>query len=143
MESWWLGPCQVIQRRGDRSYRVQVKEKVIQDVHQDHLKPVRDALVTDPLFELNHYQGIYQDYDTAPDEFIVEKKVGHRWKADGTPEFRVRWREYDMSEDTWEPPSTFIMKYNTDFVEYCQAKHLTSKVNVLQHLHTQPQEQAL
>ena len=128
----------VRQRIGDRSYRVQIKETVIQDVHQDHLKTVQDSLVTEPRYELYHYQGIHQDYDTAPDEYIVDKVVGHRWKKDGTLEFRVHWKGFDTNEDTWEPPSTFLLKYNTDFVHYCREKRLCDKVDLFCYLQDEP-----
>ena len=137
MESWWLGPCQVVQRIGDRSYRVQVKPTVVQDVHQDHLKSVVDSVVSMPLYSLHHYQGVYQDYETTPEEYVVDKIVRHRFHK-GQFQFRVHWKGYDSTEDTWESPSTFIMRYNTDFVDYCKKKNLTQHVDILQELGTHP-----
>ena len=69
----------MVERTGDWSYRVEVKDSVIQDVHHDHLKEVVDSLVTEPLYELHHFQGVYQDYNTAPDEYIVDKVLEKGW----------------------------------------------------------------
>lgn len=35
--------------------------------------------------------------------FEPERLVGERRAADGTLEYRVRWRGYPPSQDTWEP----------------------------------------
>lgn len=40
-------------------------------------------------------------------EYQVEKIVGHRKLADGTPQFKVRWKGHSLSSDTWEPLASF------------------------------------
>ncbi len=36
-------------------------------------------------------------------EFEVESIVGHRIGKRNQPEFLIRWKGYDVSDDTWEP----------------------------------------
>ena len=143
MQSCLLGPCRVVEGIGSRSYRVQVKPTVVQDVHQDHMKPVLDSVVTQPLYDLFHYQGVHQDYETTPDEHIVDKIVGHRMMPGGDIEFKVNWKGFDDSDDSWEPVSAFIMKYNSEFLWYFQEHGLDARLNVLRYLRFTPTEEDL
>ena len=64
LDTWWVGPTQVVKRVGDISYQVMVKPGLVQDVHHDQLKPFVEDVVAGPPVELFHhmtgYQGISQ-----------------------------------------------------------------------------------
>ena len=64
------------------------------------------------------------------DNYTVEKILAQRPKASapGGLEFKVRWRGYGPSHDTWEPVSSFVPRVNTPFMEYIR-KHKT-KIHV-------------
>ena len=64
------------------------------------------------------------------DDYTVEKILAQRPKASapGGLEFKVRWRGYGPSHDTWEPVSSFVPRVNTPFMEYIR-KHKT-KIHV-------------
>jgi hypothetical protein len=36
-------------------------------------------------------------------EYIVEKALEHRAAADGSPEFRIKWKDWPDAAATWEP----------------------------------------
>ena len=44
--------------------------------------------------------------------------------APGGLEFKVRWRGYGSSHDTWEPVSSLVPWINTSFMDYIR-KHKT------------------
>jgi Chromo (CHRromatin Organisation MOdifier) domain len=58
---------------------------------------------------------IEASHDTVDEEYIVERLVGSRRKADGSESYKVRWFGYSREEDTWEPPanlpSSMVQKY--------------------------------
>ena len=46
-----------------------------------------------------------------------------RASAAGGVEFKVGWRGYGPSHDTWEPVSSFVPRINTPFMDYvCKHK---------------------
>ena len=64
------------------------------------------------------------------DDYTVEKILAQRPNASapGGLEFKVRWRGYGPSHDTWEPVSSFVPRINTPFMDYIR-KH-ESKLHV-------------
>ena len=39
LDTWWVGPAELIQRVSNMSYQIRVKPAVVQDVHMDQRKP--------------------------------------------------------------------------------------------------------
>ena len=64
------------------------------------------------------------------DDYTVEKILAQRPNASapGGLEFKVCWRGYGPSHDTWEPVSLFVPQINTLFMDYI-CKHKT-KIHV-------------
>ena len=124
LDTWWVGPCEVVRRVGSLSYQVMVKPGVLQDVHAQQLKPfVGDKLHGEGL-ELFHYSTGYKVLDTQPDEWNVETILGHRRKPDGKLEFLTKWEGAEPGEETWEPPSNFVTRYCVEFVQYLKKNRL-------------------
>ncbi|CAA2991133.1 Hypothetical predicted protein, partial [Olea europaea subsp. europaea] len=54
------------------------------------------------------------------EEFEVEKVITHRRLANGTVEYKVRWKGYTKDDDTWEnednlsASADLIADYNAD-----------------------------
>lgn len=61
-----------------------------------------------------------EDEDEEPgDVFIVEKIVDHRFDADGTVKYQVKWKGYEKRSDlTWEPVEHFEEGASDVLVEY-------------------------
>ena len=91
MDTWWVGPCEVVERVGDLSYRVSVKPGVVQDVHMDQLKPYVEDVLAGERVELYHHMRGYKVLETEPDEWEVEKILGHRRGPRGLWEFLTKW----------------------------------------------------
>jgi hypothetical protein len=72
------------------------------------------------------------DEAAAPDEWVVDKILNHRKKADGTVEFLTRWQGYQPEEDTWEPVKHFLQKVNIDWLSYCKLHKID--FTVMQHM---------
>ena len=64
------------------------------------------------------------------DNYTVEKILAQRPSASAPRglEFKVRWRGFGPSNDTWEPVSSFVPRINTPFMDYIR-KHKT-KIHV-------------
>ena len=70
------------------------------------------------------------DNPAEQDDYTVEKILAQRPNASAPRglEFKVRWRGYGPSHDTWEPVSPFVPRINTTFMDYIR-KHKT-KIHV-------------
>lgn len=56
-------------------------------------------------------------------EYYVEEILKHRKLKNGKIEYRVRWKGYDQSEDTWEPETQFVKLYDR-LAQYKRSKKL-------------------
>jgi hypothetical protein len=124
LDTWWVGPTQVVQRTGDLSYQVWTKPGVLHDVHHDQLKPYVDYVVAGDAVELFHHATAYLPLATEPDEWLVEKILRHRQKSDGTWEFLTKWQHAAPGEETWEPASHFKTRYCVEFPAYLKAHRI-------------------
>ena len=138
LESYWLGPSQVTERRGEHSYVIQLQEGRLQEAHRSQLKPCLEGEVElGPPIKLFHFKQARQDPPTAIDEWNVEKVLGHR-RRNGELEFNVRWEA--SPECTWEPLHNFFHLYSQPIVDYFREKGL--KEDVMAHLARHPPEVA-
>ena len=69
------------------------------------------------------------------DDYTVEKILAQRPNASapGGLEFKVRWRGYGPSHDTWEPVSSFVPRMNTPFMDYSARTRPRSMSRTWQH----------
>ena len=124
LETWWVGPMQVVRRVGDQSYQVEIRPGVMHDVHQDQMKPFVEDRVGGPKVDLYHHVTGYKALETQPDEWDVQKIMRHRRKPDGTWEFLTRWENTPAGEETWEPGASFVTRYCGEFAKYLRAHRL-------------------
>ena len=97
-----------------------------------HLFPESCSRTTGQHVSLSYaaHEADSDDDYAEQDDYTVEKILAQRPKAlaPGGLEFKVRWRGYGPSHDTWEPVSSFVPRVNTPFMEYIH-KHKT-KIHV-------------
>ena len=69
------------------------------------------------------HQADLDDNFDEQDNYTVEKILAQRpsvWALGGA-EFKVRWRGYAPSRDTWEPVSSFVPRMYTPFINYVRS----------------------
>ena len=93
---------------------------VLQDVHSDRLKLYLPAVEGErlPLFYYRPQRDVPHD-----DSYEVDEIVAHRVR-NGVRQWRVRWKGYDESHDTWEPASSFVGHPHEDWMRYNAQHHI-------------------
>ena len=122
MDTWWTGPCKVVERNGSSSYKVWVNTKAIQEVHLDQLKPYVPDLLSGKPCVMFEFRGGYKPEGIPTGEGWIENILNHRIVPDGTYEFLVHWRGTPTSEDVWEPASSLVTEIGSSLEDYC-AQH--------------------
>ena len=138
LESYWVGPCRVLDRIGQHSYVIETRDGHAVNVHRCHLKPHHEDPHADAPLKLFHFKQAAYDLDVAVDEWEIERLLSHRRLPNGEYEFLVQWAGCDRSQAQWEPVGNFFHRYAEPFVHYCRSNDLLSTVNVLQHLAAHP-----
>jgi hypothetical protein len=120
LETYWIGPARVVERRGEHSYVVELEPGRMQEAHRSQLKEHVEDVFSDKPLRLFHFRQAIQDSVMAANEWEVEGIEGHRQGEDGFPEFCVKWAGYE--ERTWEPLKNFFHRFNRLVLAYCDKK---------------------
>ena len=130
MRSWWIGPCLITAKIGEMSYEIEIKPNHRVSLHRSQLKPhFEDEFAAEKL-QLHHFSPQSTDFDSAPDEWEVEKIITHRKDSSGRLEFLTMWK--DCSDVTWEPLMQFIHRYSSGWRDYVLSKGL--KFNLVDYM---------
>ena len=78
MDTWWTGPCKVVERNGPSSYKVWVNTKMIQEVHLDQLKPYVPDLLSGKPCVMFEFRGGYKSEGIPTGEGWIENILNHR-----------------------------------------------------------------
>ena len=109
LDSRWLGPVKIVARVGEPSYEIEVKPGLIVGAPRAFLKPyVKEIWNGDPI-PLHYHRRTILDEDVLPEEYIVDKIIGHKVLANGEVKFHTLWVGY--KKPSWERASVFIQRY--------------------------------
>ena len=122
LDTWWVGPAEVLDRVGDQSYVVQISPTRTFEVHTSHMKNYEHDPVSGHLVDLFHFLPTHEEVEVTPQEWTVDRIVKHKRDKDGRLKFLTRWE--GSTEETWEPLENFISRCNSDWLQYCLDKKL-------------------
>ena len=130
----WFGPGEVVRRIGEDTYRIKVGHGQFRERHESQLR------VWEPDLRGQHVSLDYTAHEADSDDdhaeqdyYTVERILAQRPNASAPRglEFKVRWRGYGLSHDTWEPVSSFLPRINTPFMDYIRKHKIKLRVSDL------------
>ena len=133
----WYVPGVIVRKVGQDVYAVRVGDNKILDRDHTQLRPrAPDPSVLPVTFEFTA-GDVDSDDEGEDDDFTAEKILADK-PDPGTPGgrlYKVRWRGFAASRDSWEPPSSFVPRYTTVWRDYLKKKNISLDVkDVLVHL---------
>ena len=133
----WFTPGGLVHRIDEDPYCIRVGPGQFRERHKRQLR-ARDPDVRGEHMSLDytaHEANLDDDY-AEHDDKTVEKILAQRPSASapGGVEFKVRWRGYGPSHDTWEPVFSFVPRINTPFMEYVRRHKTKTEVPDLEAL---------
>ena len=133
----WYVPGVIVRKVGQDVYAVRVRDNKILDRDQTQLRPrAPDPSGRPVTFEFTA-GDVDSDDEGEDDDFTAEKILADKPDS-GTPGGRfskVRWKGFAASRDSWEPPSSFVPRYTTVWMDYLKKKNISLDVkDVLVHL---------
>ena len=123
----WFTSGEVVRRIGEDTYRIKVGHGQFRERDESQLR-VREPNLRGQhvLLDYAAHEADSDDDYAEQDNYTVEKILAQRPNASapGGLEFKVRWRGYGPSHDTWEPVCSFVPRINTPSMDYIR-KHKT------------------
>ena len=133
----WYVPGVIVWKVGQDVYAVRVGDNKILDRDHTQLRPREPDPSGRPVtFEFTA-GDLDSDDEGEDDDFTAERILTDK-PDQGTPGgrlYKVRWKGFAASRDSWEPPSSFVPRYTTVWMEYLRRKNISLDVkDVLVHL---------
>ena len=133
----WYVPGVIVRKVAQDVYAVRVGDNKILDRDHTQLRPrAPDPSGRPVTFEVTA-GDVDSDDEGEDDDFTAEKILTDK-PDPGTPGgrlYKVRWKGFAASRDSWEPPSSFVPRYTTVWMDYLRKKNISLDVkDVLVHL---------
>ena len=133
----WCVPGVIIRKVGQDVYAVRVGDNKILDRDHTQLRP----RAPDPSRRPVTFEFTAGDRDSddegEDDDFTPERNLTDKPdpEAAGGGLYKVRWKRFAASRDSWEPPSSFVPRYTTVWRDYLMRNKIFFDVKeVLVHL---------
>ena len=133
----WYVPGVIVRKVGKDVYAVRVGDNKILDRVHTQLRPrAPDPSGRPVTFEFTA-GDVDSDNQGEDDDFTDERILADKLDP-GTPGgrlYKARWKGFAASRDSWEPPSSFVPRYTTVWMDYLKKKNISLDVkDVLVHL---------
>ena len=130
-------PGVIVRKVGQGVYAVRVGDNKILDRDHTQLRPrAPDPSGRPVTFEFTA-GDVHSDDEGEDDDFTAERILADK-PDPGTPGgrlYKVRWKEFAASRDSWEPPSSFVPRYTRVWIDYLKKENISLDVkDVLVHL---------
>ena len=133
----WYVPGVIVRKVGQDVYAVRVGDNKILDRDHTQLRPRAPDPSGRPVTFEFAAGDVDSDDEGEDDDFTAERILADK-PDPGTPGgrlYKVRWKEFAASRDSWEPPSSFVPRYTTVWMDYLKKKNISLDVkDVLVHL---------
>ena len=133
----WYVPGVIVRKVGQDVYAVRVGDNKILDRDHTQLRPRAPDPSGRPItFEFTA-GDVDSDDEGEDDDFTAEKILADK-PDPGTPGgglYKVRCKGFAASRDSWEPPSSFVPRFTTVWMDFLKKKNFSLDVkDVLVHL---------
>ncbi len=91
LDSRWLGPAEVVERKSKRGYAIRVKPGFVMDAPLAFLKKYVPDVYSGQGVLMHFHKRTTQETPLAPVEYVVDRIVGHKQLQDGTWRFLTKW----------------------------------------------------
>ena len=122
----WYVPGVIVRKVVQDVYAVRVGDNKILDRDHTQLRPrAPDPSGRPVTFEFTA-GDVDSDDEGEDDDFTAEKILADKPDPGtrGGRLYKVRWKGFAASRDSWEPPSSFVPRYTTVWMDYLKKKNI-------------------
>ena len=131
LDTRWVGPCVIVAREGEYSYKIKTGQNVTMKAHRNYLKEYLEDSYNETPKPMFFHQRTVANPHVRDKQFKVTRILGHVVDDDGNYLFNTQKLGVDVSAAEWLPSSEFLGQAGQKMVEYCLRNGLADKVGFL------------